>query len=269
MHTAPQTRSRLRYPLVAGLLALLLLTIPAVAQSTDENATIKVRLMTFNIHHGAPEEGPYDLDATIGVMLLSMAKLIAVQEVDRNYSGRSNHDDQPQRLREALGAHVAYHPNIGDTYGNALITATPLKTHKNHPLPNPEQDEPRGVIHALWEVGGETYHVLATHMSAYDHSENRTAQTSYLIEMIRHLDGPVILMGDFNSTASTELGPLFADGTLVSSRAVLRLPEGIDDIIVSKDLVDRIVTGGEMGTEVSDHLPYWLTLRLGATTSYP
>lgn len=259
----------LRLLRVVILGALVLCGTSAHAQSAAETAPVKLKLMTFNIHHGAPAQGAYDLDATIGVMQLANADLIAVQEVDQGYSDRSNNEDQPQRLREALDAHVAYHPNIGETYGNALVTTTAVKAHKNHSLPNPEDDEPRGLLHALYEVDGQTFHVLVTHLSAYSHSENRKAQTAFLVEKLRQLEKPVILMGDFNSTASTELGPLFEDGTLVSSRAKLGLPEAIDDIIVSRSLAEGILTGGEIDTDVSDHLPYWITLQIDATPVNP
>ncbi len=217
------------------------------------------RFMTFNIHHGAGSSG-YNLNDTILVINNSGCNVTGLQEVDNAYSSRSNMDLQPALLSAGTSMNYFYGPNIGATYGNCLLADFAILNPINNALPNPQSTERRGVIHAQMEINDVPVNILATHFSAFAESTNRTQQTLWLKNYADGLSGYIVLMGDFNSTSSSELAALFSDGKLVSTRAILGLPLSIDDIIVSQNLVPQVKDGGTISTTASDHYPYWVNI---------
>ena len=69
---------------------LLLLAQQALSAQTRVDSTRIVRVLSFNILHGATTQGDFDLDAIAKVILETQPDLVALQEVDyqTNRAGR-------------------------------------------------------------------------------------------------------------------------------------------------------------------------------------
>jgi endonuclease/exonuclease/phosphatase family metal-dependent hydrolase len=151
-----------------------------------------------------------------------------------------------------------YGPTIGNTYGNLILSRYPIVSAENIPLPNPDGQEPRGLISAVIDVEGRPVTLLNTHLCAFSPA-NREAQVAFLREYVEKLDGPALFGADFNTRPSQQLKPLLDDGLLTSSRTdVLGLGEGIDDILVSEDLRMRVQRGAVVENAYSDHPAFWI-----------
>ncbi|MGH9340551.1 MAG: endonuclease/exonuclease/phosphatase family protein [Acidobacteriota bacterium] len=120
-------------------------------------------VMTFNIHHGEGRDGQLSLQRIAAV--IESADIVALQEVDRHWSERSNLVDQAEWLAGKLNRYYVFAPNLdldGSTseegriknsrrqYGVALLSRYPIQFSRSYPLPklgaggqNPEQ---RGLL---------------------------------------------------------------------------------------------------------------------------
>ena len=222
-----------------------------------------LRVMTYNLHHCEGEDGVYDVSRIAQFMRELEADIVLCQEVDRGYSERSKMENQPELLAEMLGFHSFYGPNIGETYGNLILSRFPIDSAENVVLPNPEDIEPRGVIVSTITVGEHTFSVLDTHLSAFSET-NRDVQVQFLRELVRKLEHPVIFGADFNSRPTGQLKPLLDYGVVMSSRILTTRGEGIDDILVSSGLSTGITAGEVVENIFSDHPAFWIELNLEA-----
>lgn len=223
--------------------------------------TPTVRIMTFNIHHGEGEDGIYDIGRIADFILTHKPDLVMLQEVDRGFSERSNNEDQPTMLADHLGYHYFYGPNIGDSYGNMILSRFPLDGAINIPLPNPAGKEPRGLIYGTVEIGGKRIALYCTHLSAFS-AENRARQIARLGDILMGQKYPAICGGDFNTRPSEQLALLLSPGRTFSSRRQLGLDDGIDDVLLSADLENAVVSGYIAETVYSDHPAYIIDCRL-------
>ena len=225
---------------------------------TDQGQ-ITLRVMTFNIHHGEGVDSVYEIERIAQFIREHQAGLIGCQEVDNGYSERSRYEDQPQILKDKLNFQIFYGPNIRENYGNLILSKYPILDAENVALPNPEEKEPRGIIIASININNETISFLNTHLSAYS-SKNRALQIQRIREIIVDLPHPIILVGDFNTRPSRQLQPLLEGGMLYSTREILELEEGIDDILVSEKFRDSVLEGKLIPNKISDHPAYWIDI---------
>ena len=193
-----------------------------------------IRIMTFNLHHCEGTDSVYSVERIAQFIKDYNADIVLCQEVDNGFSERSHNEDQPHILENSLGYHSYYGPNIGDTYGNLILSRFPLEKSKNLGLPNPEDKEPRGIIVTSFTVSGLTFSLMNTHLSAFS-AINRDKQVVFIKSLIDSGADTIILGADFNTTPSEQLQPLFDNNRLLSTRHILGNDEAIDDILVSTE----------------------------------
>jgi endonuclease/exonuclease/phosphatase family metal-dependent hydrolase len=164
-------------------------------------------------------------------------------------------------------------PNL---YGNALLSRFPISKGKVHKLMLQEGQEPRVCIEARVRVNFKDYTIMVTHL---DHQKNevRIRQAQDILAVADSIQGPVILMGDFNcrppgENASDEwarktrpVGLIlekFQDSFLLAGEDQPGTVGGdrrIDYIFVSSDLVDDVESCRVIRTSLtdvaSDHRP--------------
>ena len=264
---------------------MLLLTSVLASANGREDGTLRV--VTYNIRHALGMDGVLDLERIGAVLLAIRPDVVALNEVDQGLL-RSRRVDQARALAEQLGMHYAFGPNLrflGGAYGNAILSRFPIRSHENVHL-KAKGREQRGLLHAVLDVDGAPLHVLTTHLEVRL-PEIRDAQITEIAEYVRLLDGPVVLMGDFNSDAGM---PKLAFPTLQDAWVVQRhyFPEAvgvsdgasqvgsptfpsrsptkrIDYIFVSDHLLP---TGPRsvrtIASDASDHLPLVADLKLAA-----
>jgi endonuclease/exonuclease/phosphatase family metal-dependent hydrolase len=176
---------------------------------------IRVRLVTFNVHHGVGPDRRFDLPRLATVLKALDADVLCLQEVDRHFGSRSEDVDEPVLLSRALDMQLAWGPAIGDPgpqggpdreFGNALLSRLPILVSDVHPLPSTA--EPRTALRTMIELDGAALWVTTTHLDN-ESAAGRAAQAAALAELVT---GPMetgVLAGDFNAPPEApELAPL-------------------------------------------------------------
>lgn len=233
-----------------------------------------VTVISFNIHHGRGTDGVLDLERIAGVIRGSGAGIGGLQEVDRNFAGRSDWADQAAELGELLGWHVVYGANIDSDppapgkprsqFGNAVLSRHPIARWQNTHLFRSPGVEQRGLLHAEVDMPGGPLHAYVTHLDAFSETD-RVRQAQQVAELV---DGnyPAVLLGDFNARPETpEIGSLRATLTDTWTAASAGGPPGphpadppaarIDYIFISRRLEAMWTRLGIDDPAASDHLP--------------
>ena len=245
-----------------------------------------VRVVTFNIHHGAGLDGLVDLERIARVVEAGDPDVVGLQEVDRHFGERSQFVDQATWLAERLGMHVVFGANLDlappspgaprRQYGTALLTHLKIRESANTLLPRPEGGEQRGLLEALVKVRGMPVRVFTTHLQN-DSQAERLAQVEAIRGRLATVDESVVLLGDLNATpAAPEIGAL-TEG-LADAWATAGVGDGftydaatpharIDYVLSSPDVVAR--TAAVVATDASDHLPVVVDLALPGARGGP
>jgi endonuclease/exonuclease/phosphatase family metal-dependent hydrolase len=165
-----------------------------------------IKVMSFNIHHGADAGDNYDLQRTARVIRDSGADLVALQEVDRYYSSRSNMEDTIERLAVMLNMFYAYGANVDRTpavpgfprsqYGTAVLSKYPILYERNYVLTSYGQEQ-RGLLETLIDIAGIPVYFYSTHLGL-DALQQRV-QTEEILRITDQRNGPLIIAGDFNA----------------------------------------------------------------------
>ncbi|MET9019256.1 endonuclease/exonuclease/phosphatase family protein [Actinopolymorpha sp. NPDC004070] len=263
---------------------------PSEGGGRDQAAALRV--VTYNIHHGADVADRLDLARTVAVLARTGADLMGLQEVDRHWSERSAFADQAEWLATTLGMHVAYAANLDldpdpdrggpaqrrRQYGLAVVSRFPILSvvhevlpHGSDPGPGTEPVlEQRGLLAVDVGVHGERLRFATTHLSEAD-PRARESEATRLAEVLGPAPRRTILTGDLNAVpAAPETKPLtdlladaWPDGDADPGHTIpVAVPDRrIDYVLVSSDLtVDRarVVTDAD----ASDHLPVVVDVRL-------
>jgi len=262
---------RYRGPLAVALLALLaLLTVGLPAQA---DAAGVLRVLTFNIHHGAGPDGRVDLDRLADEIRASGADVVALQEVDRHYGARSGSADQAAELAGRLDMQAAFAANVDlepagpdgprRQYGTAILSRYPILSHTALRLPGAAAAEPRGVLAAVLDVDGVPVRVVTTHLSA-ESGASRLVQATAVSALVRGWGGEALVVGDLNAQPGTpEVGVLTAmlgDGCPGASTFPADAPAARIDYVLGRA---RFVDCDVFPTASSDHRPLLVGVALG------
>ncbi len=204
---------------------------------------IRLRILSYNIHHAEGVDRELDLERIASVIRSTRPDLVAVQEVDQNVA-RSRSIDQPEELARLTNLESIFGPNIdlqGGRYGNVVLSRFPVVRHKNHPLPNFENGEQRGVVVAEVQLpnGKESIRFFATHLDHRGNEQERLASARKINELLREQNGPAILAGDLNATPDSETLSRFQEQwTVTNSEPLATVPvkepkRQIDYVLVS------------------------------------
>ncbi|MFD7445233.1 endonuclease/exonuclease/phosphatase family protein [Streptomyces sp. NPDC059909] len=194
----------------AGAATALLGAGPAAA--ADLKPTAAVRVLTYNIHHGASGAEVFDLERVAEVIEAVRPDIVGLQEVDRHWSARSQWLDLPEWFSERLGMRYVYGANLdldplvpGDPrrqYGTAILTPWPVKSSSNTLLPKLGTHEQRGLLQAEIEVNGSRVRFANTHLQHNDAFE-RQLQAARIRELLGDDADRTILVGDLNAVPGT------------------------------------------------------------------
>jgi endonuclease/exonuclease/phosphatase family metal-dependent hydrolase len=177
-------------------LALLFLLVATIAMAGE-----KVRVLTYNIHHGEGTDGKLDLERIAAVIRSVDPDFVAVQEVDIRTT-RTGGVDQAAELSRLTKMHAVFGKTIdhqGGWYGNALLSRWPLQGMKAHALPFTPGREKRGILEgaALLPV---PLRFFATH---FDITEaDRITASAAMAEVTAGV--PAILAGDLNAVPGSK-----------------------------------------------------------------
>jgi endonuclease/exonuclease/phosphatase family metal-dependent hydrolase len=186
--------------------ALLLLGgAPPTSRVSDAKAGAgtRLRVLTYNIHHGEGADGKFDLERIAKLINSLEPDLVAIQEVDVK-TRRSSGVDQAAELARLTRLHPFFARIIdyqGGPYGLMILTrGKPLKM-ASHPIPYHPNEEPRVLAEARVQLGDDGPEVafFNTHLD-YRTQEMRVKQVERINQLMTDVRPPlVILAGDLNS----------------------------------------------------------------------
>jgi endonuclease/exonuclease/phosphatase family metal-dependent hydrolase len=183
-------------PLIAAVLAVQLMDPrPALASASDKMRPSGVlRLMAYNIHHGAGADGRLDLKRTAAAIRRDKPDFVALNEVDR-CTRRVGGIDTCKVLGELVGLYATFGKAIdygGGGYGNAVLSREKPRDVLRVPLPG---REPRLLL--LCEFADFWFGTMHLDFGAYQ---------PVSVEIVRKIveekakTKPVFLTGDWNNT---------------------------------------------------------------------
>ena len=164
----------------------------------------RLRVLSYNIHHGEGVDGKLDLPRIAAVIRSVSPDFAALQEVDIG-TRRTGGVDQSIELARLTGMHVLFGRTIwheGGRYGNALLSRIPAAGFVNHAFPNMPKREPRAAIDTAFELtdSGEALRFLATHLDITRPDRLTAAARLNEIAASYPASTPMILAGDLNDT---------------------------------------------------------------------
>ena len=184
-------------------LGLLLGCLNARAQTAP-----RLRVLTYNIHHGEGTDGKFDYDRLARTILNLKPDVVALQEVDRR-TQRAKGLDQAAKLGELTGMRhafgKAFHYSSGE-YGETILSRFPIESEKTHPLPYRFGQEPRAALEVTVKPGnGLPDLVLVDTHLCHQSESNRMDQVRQINRILPRAGGPpMILAGDFNARPGSE-----------------------------------------------------------------
>ncbi len=175
-------------------------------EDAKENRTL-IRVLSYNILHGATTNRDNDLDVVARAILEADPDIAALQELDYRTNRADNLD---------VTAEIAKRTNMisifakavgwdGGEYGQALLSKyTFLKTGKVN-LPTHEGNEPRIAIESLMILpAGDTIRLVGTHLDHQKDRKERIEQVEELNKIFLNEIIPTILAGDLNDIPGSE-----------------------------------------------------------------
>jgi endonuclease/exonuclease/phosphatase family metal-dependent hydrolase len=161
-----------------------------------------IRVLTFNIYHGATMEGDFDLDYIARVIESTKPDLVALQEVDFLTRRARGHDIATElgwrlKMASVFGRAMEFD---GGEYGEAVLSRYSFIRTRNVPLPFTDGREPRAALEVITLLPpGDTIAFIGTHLDHVADDSDRILQVGKINEEFAGMRYPVILAGDLNA----------------------------------------------------------------------
>ncbi len=184
------------------LLLILILVTPTLFSQNAVDSSRIVRVLTFNILHGATTLGDFNLDRIAQVIKDTDPDLVALQEVDYKTRRALRYD-----LVTELGWRTKMSPLFGKAmtyddgeYGEGILSKYSYLNTINVALPHSEDNEPRAALAVTTILpSGDTISFIGTHLEHSDNELDRITQAEKLVEAFSKNEYPTILAGDLNA----------------------------------------------------------------------
>jgi len=184
---------------------LILIIICLGFKSFAQVDTLKV--MSFNILHGATTQNDFNLDTIAGVINRYRPDLVALQEVDFR-TNRAKKYDLPTEIgfrtkMASLFARAMYYD--GGEYGEAVLSNLSFIGSENIPLPHLPTSEPRAALLTKVKTkNGNIFQFVGTHLDHLKDNKNRLMQAKAINDAFRQTELPTLLVGDLNDGSGSE-----------------------------------------------------------------
>ena len=183
-------------PIVVGVPLVALLLTPQSPVIEEPRNTLRV--MTYNIHQGFNAGQVPSLDNLVDVISRESPDVLLLQEVVRGWMIDEQHDALGV-LAERLGMPYVFGPNIGDLYGNAILSRFPMTDVKRvHYAVQPSvKHQPRGAVGV--RIGDVL--IVTTHLDEIQDDESSAIRQEQVRTIFREWDGEkiAIIAGDMNA----------------------------------------------------------------------
>jgi len=237
----------------------------------QDDTTMLLRLMTYNIQHGAGMDDVIDLDRQAAVIRDATPDVVGLQEVD-SVVKRSSYIDQAAYLANSLGMYSTFGPAIPLTrgkYGVAILSKERPLSVRNIPLPGTE-------ARTLLVCEFEEYVFASTHLCLSE--ENRLASHPIIVEEAARWDKPFFICGDWNDQpGSTFITKMRKDFNILNNTTnssanytfPARNPTKIIDYIATYGRVIKSIRSRKVinEPEASDHRPVLVEVKMERYTT--
>jgi endonuclease/exonuclease/phosphatase family metal-dependent hydrolase len=258
--------------IITILLSIIIIQTGLTQSAADSDKIIKI--LTFNILHGATTRHDFNLDIIANVILKTDPDFVALQEVDFQTNRAHKYDLATElgwrtKLAPLFGKAMKYD---GGEYGEAVLSRYTFIKTRNVALPFTPGSEPRAALEVTVVIpSGDTIAFIGTHLDHLRDEKDRVAQAKKINKTFSSNRYPTVLAGDLNAipgsnpitileelwSASYDKGnpePTFPSAN--PSRKidyVMFFPENRWKIIQTEVIQDSIA---------SDHCAYLVTLQL-------
>jgi len=260
---------------ILGIASVLVLLAACATGRASEPQSADLKILTWNILHGADAEGSLNLEAKGRYLADQAADLVFLQEIDENCE-RSNRVDQMTVLGQITGMNAAFGsfmPYQDGRYGLGTLSSLPVQSTRSLRLP--EGDEPRVALLREVEVLAHRLLTVNVHFNWTQDDTSRYAQAQALLAELETIDLPVVIAGDFNDVPDSrtmqaffragfksveEPGPSWnalepsvdIDHILVRSGRGLRLDPLDGKVLEERDLSDHRPVQGRIRVHTTD-----------------
>ncbi|AWW00207.1 endonuclease/exonuclease/phosphatase family protein [Arcticibacterium luteifluviistationis] len=170
------------------------------SQTTAEKPKV-IKILTFNILHGATTKGDFDLDHIAKVISDANPDFVALQEVDYKTNRARKYD-----LVTELGFRTKMSPLFGKAmkfdggeYGEGVLSKYTFLNTRNVGLPYSPGSEPRAALEVTSVLSsGDTVSFVGTHLDHLKDGRDRLAQVESINASFTSNSYPTILAGDLN-----------------------------------------------------------------------
>ncbi len=227
----------------------------------------QLRIMTYNIHHGEGVDGVLDLNRIAQIVLDYNVDIVGLNEVDL-LMPRSGLANQTKVLAQKANRNYFFASamSIGlSQYGNGVLSSLPILNPTGELLPKFMKREPRGFLKFTTKVGKQNVQIIVTHLGL--NPVERKNQLDYLAQTIQQIKDPLIMMGDFNTTPSSQAMKDFLKQTGLQVNSFeptfpADKPELKIDYILTSIHWEVVIEPWSLSTLASDHLPLLATFHL-------
>lgn len=194
-------------PRVHSLCILACLAWLSVACSvpTAVSSELKLRVMSYNVKHGlamTKRDIVSNLEIQAGIVRDQQPDLVGLQEIDQGCA-RSDGLDETGRFASLTGMKGAFGKFMdfdGGQYGLAILSRFSVTAVETLSLP-PGKHEPRiALIHTFEASPGVRAVFVNVHFDWLRKSKERVRQAEKLVERLRDVDLPIIVIGDYNAS---------------------------------------------------------------------
>ena len=196
------TKSIIKMKLSISIILLAILTSHAIWSQTGSESTKIIKVLSFNILHGATTKGDFDLDLIAKVIIDADPDLVALQEVDFK-TNRAKKYDLVTELgwRAKMVAIFAKAMNYdGGEYGEGILSKYTFLHSRNVALPYTPGNEPRAALEIVTILpSGDTIAFVGTHLDHLKDEKDRVAQVNKINQVFSSNKYPTILVGDLNA----------------------------------------------------------------------
>lgn len=186
-------------------LVCILIALGLSFKSFSQTDTLKV--MSFNILHGATTKNDFNLDTIAGVINKYKPHLVALQEVDFK-TNRAKKYDLPTELgirtkMTSLFARAMYYDD--GEYGEAVLSSYSFIGSENIPLPHLPTSEPRAALLTRVKTkNGNIIQFVGTHLDHLRNNTDRLMQAKAINKALEQTKYPTLLVGDLNDGPDSE-----------------------------------------------------------------
>jgi endonuclease/exonuclease/phosphatase family metal-dependent hydrolase len=258
---------------ISVFLFVIITYLPVCSQNIIDSSKV-VRVLSFNILHGATTKGDFDLEKISRVIEDANPDFVALQEVDFKTNRAKKFDLATElgwrtKMVAIFGKAMKFD---GGEYGEGILSRHSFIQSRNIALPYSPGSEPRAALEIITVLpSGDTIALVGTHLDHLRDEKDRVAQAKKINEVFSINKYPTILAGDLNAVpGSTPINiledmwaasydkkdpqPTFpSNNPRIKIDYVMFYPESRWSVIKTEIICDTIA---------SDHCAYLVTLLL-------